>query len=98
MFPIDGIFNPKEVPQQPIDTIIKLIKDGYDVYAFKNNWWEIDPQYFRYIEKNYGLILKDYSETFCKMELDEGTKNGDKVFLQSDDICYVYGDSVIPKN
>ncbi len=98
LFPIDGIFNPKEVPQQPIDTIIKLIKDGYDVYAFKNNWWEIDPQYFRYIEKNYGLILKDYSEAFCKMELVEDTKNRGKVFLQSDDICYVYGDSVIPKN
>jgi len=98
LFPIDGIFNPNGVPQQPIDTIIKLIKDGYDVYAFKNHWWDVDPQYFRYIEKNYGLILKDYSETFCKMELAEDTKIINEIISQSDDICYVYRDSVIPKN
>ncbi len=98
LFPIDGIFNPKGVPQQPIDTIIKLIKDGYDVYAFKNHWWDVDPQYFRYIEKNYGLILKDYSETFCKMELAEDIKIINEIISQSDDICYVYRDSIIPKN
>jgi len=98
LFPIDGIFNPNGVPQQPIDTIIKLIKDGYDVYAFKNHWWDVDPQYFRYIEKNYGLILKDYSETFCKMELAEDTKIINEIISQSDDICYVYRDSIIPKN
>jgi hypothetical protein len=78
--------------------LIKLIEKGYDVYTFKDNWWEIDPQYFRYIEKNHGLILKDYSETFCKMELAEDTKINDETISQSDDICYVYQDSVIPKN
>jgi len=98
MFPKDGIFNPEVVPNEPIESIINVLKNGYDVYAFKHHWWEIDPQYFRYVEKNYGLILTDYSKTFCKMELSADPKNNDGKPTQSDDICYVYLERVIPKN
>ena len=77
---------------------IDLINQDYQLFSFKEHINENGLIYFRYIEKNYELILKDYSETFCKMELAEDTKNSDKVFSQSDDICYVYRDSVIPKN
>ncbi len=97
-FPVDGVFDSRKLSMEPIESLIKLIEKGYDVYTFKDNWWEIDPQYFRYIEKNHGLILKDYSKTFCKMELPDNTKNRDENILQSDDICYVYRDGVIPKN
>lgn len=95
IFPINGIFNSEVVPQKPIESLKKLINEGYDVYSFKDHWWEIDPQYFRHIEKNHGLILKDYSNTFCKMKLAVDEKNNS--VLQSDNVCYMYRESVIPK-
>jgi len=47
-----------------------------------------DSQYFRYLESEHGIILQDYTESYCKMELIE---NVDKIKnISSDEVCYYY--------
>jgi len=83
-------WNPELVPTEPIKSLKEKITEGYDVYVFKSerDRRPFENQYYLYLENEHNLILKDYSETFCKMELIE-TKNGLEInSLESDSSCY----------
>ena len=69
----------------------QLLSEGNDLFTFKEHKFEVEPLYFRYIESEHGILLKDYSKTFCKLVLKENSN-------ESDDLCYVYKGRVIPKN
>jgi hypothetical protein len=89
---------PDTKSQESIQKLKKLMTEGYEVYSFKNQLYDKDPQYFRYIEKQYGIILKDFSDTFCKMQLiDEMKDSTDKEIIMSDDVCYSYHGELVPK-
>jgi len=45
-----------------------------------------DTRYYRYLENEHGLILKDFSKSFCKMELKESLNEEENI--DSDKICY----------
>jgi len=89
---------PESIPQEPIQTIKKLLQDktttgprsilneGYEVFVFKKHGY-FDTAYFNYLELHHGIILKDYSKSFCKMEIVKEFKlnNGES---RSDKICY----------
>ena len=82
----------------PIMTLKTLLKDGYNVYSFKEHRWEVDPHYFRYIETNHGIILKEFSKSFCKIEqIGNSNESIETVISKSDDACFVYNGKVIPK-
>ena len=49
------------------NTLKEVMKQGYNVYTFKDHRTG-DAPYFRYLEANHGLILKDFSISFCKKE------------------------------
>jgi len=76
---------PDTKSKELIQKLENLLISGYDVYTFKEQIYETDPPYFRYLEKNHGIVLKEYSETFCKMELSNELEK-----LNSDDVCYIY--------
>ena len=65
-----------------------LMIQEYNVFVFKEPFHPTEPGYFRYIEKNYGLILKDYSETFCKMELIQDTNTLVETGITNEKDCY----------
>ena len=67
-----------------IPTLKKIMEEGYEVYAFKSKF---ETSYFEYIKTEYGLVLKDYSKTFCKLEL---VKNVDEIDIETkaDSVCY----------
>jgi len=90
--------NPDLVSQEPIQILKKVMKDGYEAYSFKESDRKFEPLYFRYIEAEHDIILKDYSETFCKMVIIENEFVTDGKDLESDDICYMYRGDIIPKN
>jgi len=90
--------NLSAVPQKPIQILKKVINEGSDAITFKDHKWKFDPRYFRYIESEHGIILKDYSKTFCKMIFIENFSKTSEKEIESDDVCYMYRGKVVPKN
>jgi len=86
------------VPPRVFPQLNRLLVEGYDAYTFKEHIWKYDPFFFRYIEAEHDIILKDYSETFCKMHLIENLSETSENQIKSDDICYMYRGKVVPKN
>jgi len=83
----DPIFKPETLNLLVILDLKLLIEQGYDVYTFKKDMWPIDEKYFRYLEAEHGFILKNHSETFCKVELiAENSQNSNEI--KSDSACY----------
>lgn len=78
---IAGNFDPTLLHKESIDILKETISEGYDVYVFKKSSYHSDKPFFKYLSDNHGIILKNYSNTFCKMELREN--NNDK----TDEIC-----------
>jgi len=89
--------DPNLVPQEPIQILKKVMKDGYDAYTFKDPDRKFEPLYFRYLEAEQGIILKDYSKTFCKMDLIESVSETSENQIKPDDICYMYRGEIVPK-
>jgi len=86
------------IPQKSIPHLKKLLMEDNDVYAFKESKNIFEPRYFRYIEAEQGIILKEYSKTFCKMILVENEFEIGEMDIKSEDICYMYRGKVVPKN
>jgi len=63
------------------------MEEGYVAYAFKNSMFIYDKKYFEFLEEEHGLVLKDHSKTFCKLELISNL-NEDVDGLSSDPICF----------
>jgi len=88
----------ESIPQEPIQTLKELLKgktttgpssilnEGYEVFVFKQHR-SFDTTYYHYLEKNHGIILKDYSKSFCKMELVNELKLNNNE-SKPDKICY----------
>ncbi len=86
------------VPQEPILILNEVMQKGYDAYTFKEPDRKFEPLYFRYLESEHGIILKDYSKTFCKIVIVENEIVTDGKDLESDDVCYMYRGNIVPKN
>ena len=77
----------ENIPKWKTDTLKKILSEGYTAYAYKINMFTNDAKYFKFLETDYGIILKDYSKTFCKMVLvSETEENADN--YSSDPICF----------
>ena len=94
--------NPELIPQEPISTLKILLDDGnidpaigtslkgvdlkgYSVFIFKKHI-RYDTSYYHYLVANHGIVLKDYSTSFCKMDLVDLNQNNTK--STSDSICF----------
>jgi hypothetical protein len=67
-----------------LDLLKQIVNDGYDVYVFKHVFNQNEKNVITDLRDNYGVALKEYSPTFCKVILVSG--NGT---LNSDKICYI---------
>ena len=90
--------DPSWLPQKPILNLKKLIREDHEAYTFKSHKIHFEPLYFRYLELEHGIILKDYSKTFCKMAIIQNIPEKSGKDIKSDDICYMYRGKVVPKN
>lgn len=79
----------EEIDQKPISIMKELIISGEELYVFKKKTHG-DPLYFKYLEDEHGIILKDFSKTFCKMILSTDFKDTNDEKIQSDSICYFH--------
>jgi len=94
----DSEVNIEKVPEDHVERLETLIEEDYDTFTFKTlgNIWH--PLFFRYLEAEHGLILKDYSKTFCKMLIVENELETNGKDLESDDVCYMFRGEIVPKN
>lgn len=84
---IENQGNPKNVPIGKIELLKEILKNGYTAYAFKNSMFLYDSKYFKFLEAEHGIILIDYSQTFCKLEsISENKENTNNI--SSDPICF----------
>ena len=97
-FNSDGEVNIEKVSEDHVQRLKTLIEEGYDAYTFKKNRGIEQPSFFRYLEAVHGIILKDYSKTFCKMEIIENLSEQSGTDIISDDVCYMYRGKIVPKN
>ena len=74
---------------EPIKIMNELLDSGYDLFVFKEKN-RGDPSYYRYLESEHGLILKEHSETFCKLIRIENAKTINNMQIKSDDICHTF--------
>ena len=73
--------DPQKISEKSINILKETISKGYDVYVFKEPQSNLDKPYVRYLVENHNFIVKDHSESFCKLEFD---KKSDR---ESDKIC-----------
>jgi len=67
----------------------EMLDDGHELYVFKNKYGG-DPSYYRYLEAEHGLILKEHSKTFCKLIMIKNLSDKNMTQLQSDEICHTF--------
>jgi len=72
------------------------MNEGYDTYMFKGGLMRIDLPYFKYLEAEYGIILQNYSKTFCKLEMiNSQNEINESDGLVSDGTCFVSTSSTV---
>jgi len=91
-------YEPESIPQEPIQTLKELLlgktttgprtilNESYEVFVFKKHGY-FDTAYYLYLESQHGIILKDYSKSFCKMEIINELKLNSSE-SKPDKICY----------
>ena len=78
----DVIPEPKNVIQKDsVELLKQLSQEGYDVYMFKKSFTYQSLEMKNTLIEEYGIILKEHSKTFCKVEFQ--TVND----LKSNDEC-----------
>jgi len=74
-------FQPNPTKLEESFTLLKrVLHDGYNVYTFKETTYEGEKEILRSLIENHGIVLKEYSKTFCKMEFANES-------MRNDDIC-----------
>lgn len=61
--------NPEEFPTKPILLLNNLLLENHDVYTFKEETHWVEKKYLNYLVMNHNFVLKDFSKSFCKLEL-----------------------------
>jgi len=76
-------------PNSTFLNLKKVFESGYDVYTFKKYYTSGDPptSFYKMLESKHGIILKDYSKTFCKMINTNVTMNSENN-PKGDSVCY----------
>jgi len=71
-------FNPvlnTQISSDSVNLLEKIIEEGHDVYTFKIPFIAFEKNMINSLVNEHGFILKDYSKTFCKMELSSYDKS-----------------------
>jgi hypothetical protein len=65
-------FNPisdTKISSDSVNRLKKIINEDHDVYTFKIPFIEFEKNMFNSLINEHGFVLKEYSKTFCKVEL-----------------------------
>ncbi len=87
---------PYTIPEEPIQTLTKIMEEGYDTFMFKGGAEKRDIPFFEFLAAEHGIILQNYTKTFCKLHLTNTNSELDApTEIKRDDICYLRTDSEV---
>ena len=86
-FPPWDDFNPDLVRSESIALLINTMNQGYEVFAFKEPSNHLEKPFFNYLVEKHNFVLRDYSNSFCKLEFFGNEINHDALNFQSDEEC-----------
>lgn len=78
----------REISQKSMELLHELIRDGNGVFVFKEETNGRETEEISTMVNEYGFVLKDFSNTFCKIEINS---HEDKI-LNSDLDCLRNGE------
>ena len=77
-------FQPNMTNFDKSGTLLKqLLIDEYQIYTFKKSTYPGEKEMLKYFEKHYDVVIKNYSDSFCKISL----KKSD--IIKSDELCMI---------
>ena len=68
---------------QKINLLEEVMREGYHVYTFKESVRPGEKDILKYIINKHDFVLKDFSRTFCKLYVNNGTLHTDNVCIDS---------------
>jgi len=72
-----------------ITNLKMVLQSDYEVYTFKKYYTSTNmTSFYKNLESNHSIILKDYSKTFCKMMIIENASTSINNEQKSDNECY----------
>ena len=89
----DGKLDVNKINQEDIKIITTLMNENYEFFAIKSKTKQ-EAFFFRYLEREYDLILKNLPTSLCKLEQ---VSSESKINQNSNDICYGRGFQFVEK-
>ncbi|MEM4249808.1 MAG: hypothetical protein QW395_05950 [Candidatus Nitrosotenuis sp.] len=77
--------NPTKL-EESFSLLKQVLNDGYSVYTFKETTYEGEKEILRSLTENYGIVLREHSKTFCKMEVYTDASKSDIICLTNSDM------------
>jgi hypothetical protein len=68
-------FDSKQSIQESVELLKETMDKGYDVYILKEPSRGKDRDFFKYLAYNHGFVIKDFSKSFCKVNLQSDDEN-----------------------
>lgn len=72
---------PKSWDDEKLELLKKVLDDGYEVFVFKEPTSGVEKDTLKFLIKEHGIVLREYSASFCEVDIRE--KNSET----SDQIC-----------
>ena len=67
--------------------IKNTINQGYEIFIFKEHTYFLEKPFFNFLVDEHNFILREYSESFCKLELLDDETIHNNLNLKSDASC-----------
>ena len=80
-------FNPDFIRLESISLIKNTINQGYEIFIFKEHTYFLEKPFFNFLVDEHNFILREYSESFCKLELLDDETIHNNLNLKSDASC-----------
>ena len=74
----------EKLTDEDVFILKNTINNGYNVFTFKAPTYPLERDVLVTLIENHGFILKDFSNTFCKLELQNNNNKSDKICLTTE--------------
>lgn len=73
----------EKLTQDNVNVLRNIIEDGYKIYTYKASTYPLENQTTRLLVDEYNFVLKEFSESFCSLNINENMEI-------SDDVCFTF--------
>ncbi len=71
-----------ELTNDSVNLLKQVMSEGYEVYIFKTPTSSNEKETLQNLIDEYEFVIKDHSETFCKVSLNQNNEKTDTICLE----------------